>query len=85
MRPLMEIIRKKYQADVVSPQGYKLMRAEADTLDALGHELGGQLSQYTMEDGEDVPKGTKVERSRVFKFGPITVRRVHLGEIILVP
>ena len=76
----MGIFNERYRGEVILPQGYRLLSAESDTLDALGHEIGRELSQYTMEDGEDIPKGTVLKNSRVIKIGPVIVRRIALEE-----
>jgi len=81
----VEFISEKYRDVVVLPGGFQLISVEASSPEALDQELGDKLSEYTYEQGGSVPKGTVVDRSKITKIGSLSVRKIAIGERVLVP
>ncbi|KKR70033.1 MAG: hypothetical protein UU12_C0031G0012 [Candidatus Woesebacteria bacterium GW2011_GWA2_40_7b] len=72
---MTEIIRIQYEAKVISPNGLLIMRVEAPTPQTLDDELGDKLSEFTLEEGGDVPHESKVDLFQFRKVGPLKVGR----------
>ena len=81
----LEFIRDKYKDEVILPDGVVVISAEASTAEGLDRELGDRLSEYTLEQGMELPKGTQVNRSRLRKVGPLVVKRISLSSETLIP
>ena len=75
---MTEIIRTQYEAKVISPNGLLIMSVKASTPQTLDSELSDKLSEFTYEEGGSVPSGSRVDRSRFRKIGPLKICRSPL-------
>ncbi len=75
-----EILKLEYQAEVIGPSGL-LFTVDANTPDALIHEVGGILSQLTMEEGVLLPQELSARVFVIKRFAGVIVSRRETEEI----
>ena len=74
VRPLMEVIKCGYQAEIVNALG-TMFKAFSDTRDGIGSILGDKLSDLTLEEGVELPQGTEVKIYSAKKLGWIVFNK----------
>jgi len=80
-----ELIGERYRDQVILPNGFQVLSAEAKTTEDLDRQLGDKLSEHTYEEGGEIPRGSSVKRERILKVGPFVLKRSPLSTRTLVP
>jgi len=79
------LVSEAYQDKVYIPGSVLIFSARAGSPDELDRETGGKLSELTIEQGIELPKGTYVDRRMIRHIGPITIKRFPAETRVLIP